>query len=190
MSLKGRRFESIDAMKENSLADLRSIRNETFQKCFEGWQKRWERCIQSGGDYFECDKTESLLRLTEFFLFKTFGNLPDEPRMLLSQARFQVSINKAVYSGAFLECWQCAYYQETASNSTSIKRAPVSSRVRRTAPYVGHSVFTLVSKIFPFKLQSASVLSTTSVSAAVVWNSVLKRVPQFFMLPRLLCCNV
>jgi hypothetical protein len=58
VSLKGRRFESIVWIKEHSLADLRSIPNEAFQKCFEGWKKRWERCIQSGGDYFEGDKAE------------------------------------------------------------------------------------------------------------------------------------
>jgi hypothetical protein len=58
MSLKGRRLESIDSIKENALADLRSILNEAFQKCFEGWKKRWERYIHSGGDYFENDKAE------------------------------------------------------------------------------------------------------------------------------------
>jgi transposase len=63
-------FESIDAMKENSLADLCSIPNEAFQKSFEGWKKRWERCIQSGGDYFESDKTESLLRQQKKFYLK------------------------------------------------------------------------------------------------------------------------
>ncbi|PNF32406.1 hypothetical protein B7P43_G10113, partial [Cryptotermes secundus] len=35
MSLKGRRFESNDSIKENSLADLRNIPNEASQKCFE-----------------------------------------------------------------------------------------------------------------------------------------------------------
>jgi transposase len=58
MSLRGLRFESIDSIKENLLADLRSIPNEAFQKCFEGWRKCWERCIQSGGDYFEGDNAE------------------------------------------------------------------------------------------------------------------------------------
>jgi hypothetical protein len=58
MLLKGRHFESIDSIKENSLADLHSIPNEAFQKCFEGWKKCWERCIQSGGDYFEGEKAE------------------------------------------------------------------------------------------------------------------------------------
>jgi hypothetical protein len=58
MLFKGRHFESIDSIKENSLADLRSIPYEAFQKCFEGWKKRWEQYIQSGGDYFEGNKAE------------------------------------------------------------------------------------------------------------------------------------
>jgi hypothetical protein len=58
MSLKGQRFESIDSIKENLLADLRYIPNEVFQKCFEGRKKGWEQCIQSGGNYFEGDKAE------------------------------------------------------------------------------------------------------------------------------------
>jgi hypothetical protein len=58
MSLKGRSFESSDSIRENSLADLRSVPNEAFKKCFEEWKKCWERCIQSGVDYFEDDMAE------------------------------------------------------------------------------------------------------------------------------------
>jgi histone-lysine N-methyltransferase SETMAR len=57
-TLKGRRFESIDAIKTNSLAHLCSIHKTAFQECFRTLQKRWQQCIQSRGKYFEGDKAE------------------------------------------------------------------------------------------------------------------------------------
>ena len=59
--LKGHRFESIEsieAIKTNSLAHLRSIPKKAFQECFRILKKRWQRCIQSRGEYFEGDKAE------------------------------------------------------------------------------------------------------------------------------------
>jgi transposase len=57
-TLKGRRFESIEAIKTNSLAHLRSIPKTAFQECFRTLKKHWQRCIQSWGKRFECDKSE------------------------------------------------------------------------------------------------------------------------------------
>jgi transposase len=57
-TLKGRRFESIEAITTNSLAYLRSIPKPAFQECFRTLKKRWQRCIQSRGEYFEGDKAE------------------------------------------------------------------------------------------------------------------------------------
>jgi transposase len=57
-TLKGRRFESIEAIKTNSLAHLRSIPKTAFQECFRTLKKRWQRCIQSRGEYFEGDNAE------------------------------------------------------------------------------------------------------------------------------------
>jgi hypothetical protein len=51
-SLKGRWFQAVEEIEENSLWDLRAIPQNTFQ----GWKKCWERCIKSGGEYFEGDK--------------------------------------------------------------------------------------------------------------------------------------
>jgi len=57
-TLKGRRFESIEAIKTNSLAHLRSIPKKAFQECFRTLKKRWQRCIQSRGEYSEGNKAE------------------------------------------------------------------------------------------------------------------------------------
>jgi hypothetical protein len=51
--LKGTRFESRDDIIRNMTAKLYSIRKKTFQKCQEKWRSRWEKCVQSQGDYFE-----------------------------------------------------------------------------------------------------------------------------------------
>jgi len=58
-TLKGRRFESIEAIKANSLAHLCSIPNKAFQECFRTLKKRWQRCTQSRGEYFEGDRLHS-----------------------------------------------------------------------------------------------------------------------------------
>jgi hypothetical protein len=55
---KGRRFESIEAINTNLLAHLRSIPKTAFQECFRTLKKRWQRCLQSRGEYFEGDKAE------------------------------------------------------------------------------------------------------------------------------------
>ena len=52
-SLKGRRFQTVEETEENSTRDLRAIPQNTFQDAFQNWKKRWERCIKSGGGYFE-----------------------------------------------------------------------------------------------------------------------------------------
>ena len=55
-SLKVRRFQTIEEIEENWTRDLRAIPQNKFQDAFQNWKKRWERCIKSGGEYFEGDK--------------------------------------------------------------------------------------------------------------------------------------
>jgi len=55
-SLKGHWFPKVEEIQENSLWDLRAILQNTFQDAFQNWKKCWERCIKSGGEYFEGDK--------------------------------------------------------------------------------------------------------------------------------------
>ena len=53
-SLKGRRFQTVEEIEENSIRDLGAVPQNTFQK----WKKRWERCIKSGWEYFDGDKID------------------------------------------------------------------------------------------------------------------------------------
>lgn len=54
--LRGHRFESIDAMKENSLQILKRFHEvNDIKACFENWKKR-HKYIVIAGDYFEGDE--------------------------------------------------------------------------------------------------------------------------------------
>jgi len=55
-SLKGRRFQKVEAIEEKSIWGLHAILQNTFQDAFQNWKKRWEQCIKSGGENFEGDK--------------------------------------------------------------------------------------------------------------------------------------
>jgi hypothetical protein len=52
-TLKGRCFDTFDEIQKNSTKDLFAIPKEAFQKAFQNWQKRWERCVACEGNYFE-----------------------------------------------------------------------------------------------------------------------------------------
>jgi histone-lysine N-methyltransferase SETMAR len=53
--LKGRHFDDIEDVRSNTATALKAIPQNHFQKCLEGWTRRWHRCIASKGGYFEGD---------------------------------------------------------------------------------------------------------------------------------------
>ena len=53
-TLKGCCFNTFDEIHINSTKELFTILKEAFQS----WQKCWERCVASEGNYFEGDKLE------------------------------------------------------------------------------------------------------------------------------------
>ena len=54
-TLKGKRFESREEIMRKTTAELYSIPKSTFQRCYQQWQHRWEKCVHSQGEYFEGD---------------------------------------------------------------------------------------------------------------------------------------
>jgi hypothetical protein len=56
--LKGRRFQDVTEIQEQSLTVLHAIPKSQFQRCFQQCQKRRTRCINSEGGYFEGDSNE------------------------------------------------------------------------------------------------------------------------------------
>jgi hypothetical protein len=51
--LKGSRFQTIEEIQENAIAELRAITESAFREALQQWKKRWERCIASRWNYFE-----------------------------------------------------------------------------------------------------------------------------------------
>ncbi|KDR07625.1 Histone-lysine N-methyltransferase SETMAR, partial [Zootermopsis nevadensis] len=55
IQLKGWRFETIEEIQAESQMVLDRLTKKDFQGCFQAWQRRWDRCVHSQGNYFEGD---------------------------------------------------------------------------------------------------------------------------------------
>jgi len=53
--MKGRTFDTIEEIQEESQRILDTVPKRDFQGCFQAWQKRWDHCIHAKGEYFEGD---------------------------------------------------------------------------------------------------------------------------------------
>jgi hypothetical protein len=51
--LKRRYLGDTDDIRSSTMAALKAIPQNQFQDCFDGWTRRWHRCIASQGEYFE-----------------------------------------------------------------------------------------------------------------------------------------
>ncbi|PNF43640.1 hypothetical protein B7P43_G00693 [Cryptotermes secundus] len=58
IKLKGRRFDTVEEIQAETQTVLNTLTKKDFQDAFEKWQKRWDRCMRSQGDYFEGDGAE------------------------------------------------------------------------------------------------------------------------------------
>jgi hypothetical protein len=45
----------VEEIQAKSQAALNTLREKDFQECFKYWQRRWDHCQASEGDYFEGD---------------------------------------------------------------------------------------------------------------------------------------
>jgi len=55
MTMKGKRFESIQNIEAGTTAQLKTHTKEDFQNCFRRWQERWAKGVRSEGEYSEGD---------------------------------------------------------------------------------------------------------------------------------------
>jgi hypothetical protein len=55
--LKGHRSQMIEEIEENLLRDLCASPQTVFQYAFQNWKESWKQCVDSGGEYFEGDKS-------------------------------------------------------------------------------------------------------------------------------------
>jgi hypothetical protein len=57
-TLKWKRFQDVAEIQINTTRQLQAISKQAYQTCTGKWKDRWNRCIQSGGSYFESDNFE------------------------------------------------------------------------------------------------------------------------------------
>ena len=62
MKLKGWRFQMLQEIQAESQAILNTLQENDFQECFKNWQRCWDHCQASEGDYFEGDASPLCLR--------------------------------------------------------------------------------------------------------------------------------
>jgi len=53
--LKGRKFQTLEEIQAEMHAVLNTLQENDFQECFKNWQRRWDCCKASEGDYSEGD---------------------------------------------------------------------------------------------------------------------------------------
>jgi NRPS condensation-like uncharacterized protein len=52
-ALKGRRFDSIDAIKAAVTTALKEVPVEAFERAYWAWESRWKKCVDAHGEYFD-----------------------------------------------------------------------------------------------------------------------------------------
>jgi hypothetical protein len=57
-TVKGRRFQDTEDIKENVMTALKPIPQQEFQNCFQQWQHLWAKCVAVKGEYFEGDSSQ------------------------------------------------------------------------------------------------------------------------------------
>ncbi|KAJ8959332.1 hypothetical protein NQ318_022018 [Aromia moschata] len=60
-ALKGTRFESVEAVKAKATEVLDQLTEADFQRCFQQWKSRMERCRDRQGEYIEGEKVATVI---------------------------------------------------------------------------------------------------------------------------------
>jgi hypothetical protein len=58
IKLKEWKFDAVEEIQVETQMVLNTLTKKDFQDAFQKWQKCWDRCVRSQGDYFEGDGTE------------------------------------------------------------------------------------------------------------------------------------
>jgi hypothetical protein len=53
LTLKGCRFDATEEIQAESQRVLDTVTEKDFQKAFQKYRTRWDRCLHAGGNYFE-----------------------------------------------------------------------------------------------------------------------------------------
>jgi hypothetical protein len=82
-TLKGGRFQTIQEIMENSQMELRAVPKKGYQDCIQKWQRRLERCINAGGEYFDGDNAHSVTGMSEKIIKKIVPKLFEQTTYIL-----------------------------------------------------------------------------------------------------------
>jgi hypothetical protein len=55
LKLKGYRFDTIKEIQTEAQKLLDTLTEKDLQEAFQKWRRRWDRCLNAGGNYFEGD---------------------------------------------------------------------------------------------------------------------------------------
>jgi hypothetical protein len=53
------KFDRLEEIQRESQNVLGKLREQDFQHAFQQWQRRWNRCVDAPGDYFEVDAAQT-----------------------------------------------------------------------------------------------------------------------------------
>jgi len=59
LQLKGRCFDTMEEIQQESQNVLGRLREQDLQHAFQQWQRCWDRCVTAQGDYFEGDAAQT-----------------------------------------------------------------------------------------------------------------------------------
>ena len=93
--LKGKRFQTIDQIQENTTGQLMSIPTKDFAECFEQWKRCWENWVRSQGAYFERDL--GVIDLCAMFLVSCSINVSIFHSTWLNSFWTDIPDNKKIY---------------------------------------------------------------------------------------------
>ena len=80
--LRGRRYETIEEMKEAVTKVINTLTQEYFDGAFQKLLERYQKCIAAGEDYFEGDYSFMCVLSIKVPIRKQSGNLFNYPRIL------------------------------------------------------------------------------------------------------------
>ena len=84
--LRGCHYETIEEMKEAVMKVIDTLTQEDFHGAFQKLLESYNKCIATGGDYFEGDQSFTCVLSIKVPIRKMSGNLSHAPRMfMLSQ---------------------------------------------------------------------------------------------------------
>jgi hypothetical protein len=59
LQLQGHRFDREEEIWRESQGVFGTLRDQEFKRAFQQWQRRWDRCVATQGDYFEGDAAQT-----------------------------------------------------------------------------------------------------------------------------------